>query len=304
MNALERMLFASLQQDDVSLVSAVFTATDSVSHMFYRLIDPEHPRYQRDLALRYGESIRRVYQRMDSIIGRVLEVLGEKDILMVVSDHVFHSWSKESNNNSWLLQSGSMALKGDGKQGQETDRGGSFFPNVDWSRTRAYALGLGHIYINLKSREGQGVVEPGEEFRELVDAIRAQILAYRDPETGESVVQNVYLPSSIYSGDQIEHAGDLQLSFKSVYRTSWETSLGAVPNYVLVANLKKWSGDHSASAASDTAGVFICNRSIKEDHPDILDIAPTLYRLFDVEIPAEVDGRPLTLTKRSRPGGE
>ena len=302
MNTLERMLFASLQQqDDVSLITAVFTATDSVSHMFYRLIDPEHPRYQKDLALGYGNAIRRVYQRMDSTIGRVLEVLGEQDILMVVSDHGFHSWSKEFNTNSWLLESGFMALKGGGEQGQESDRGGSFFPNVDWSRTRAYALGLGHIYINLKGREGQGVVEPGQEFRELVDAIRAQILEYRDPETKESVVQNVYLPRSIYSGDQIEHAGDLQLSFKSGYRTSWQTSLGAVPNHVLVANLKKWSGDHSASDVSDTAGVFICNRPIKEDHPDILDIAPTLYRLFDVEIPAEVDGRPLTLTKESSP---
>ncbi len=110
-------------------------------------------------------------------------------------------------------------------------------------------------------------------------------------------MQNVYLPEVIYSGDQIEHAGDLQLSFKSGYRTSWQTSLGAVPNHVLVANLKKWSGDHSASDFSDTAGVFICNRPIAEDHPDILDIAPTLYHLFDVEIPAEVDGRPLVLLR-------
>ena len=197
-----------------------------------------------------------------------------------------------------------MALKGGDESGQEIDRGGSFFPNVDWSKTRAYALGLGHIYINLKGREGQGIVEPGEEFRELVGAIRAQILTYRDPETKESVVQNVYLPENIYSGDQIEHAGDLQLSFKSGYRTSWQTSLGAVPSHVLVANMKKWSGDHSASDFSDTSGVFICNRPIKEDHPDILDIAPTLYRLFGVEIPAEVDGHPLTLTQKRSPSGQ
>ena len=297
MNTLERMLFQTLQQDDASLVTAVFTATDSVSHMFYRLIDPEHPRYQKDLALGYGNTIRRVYQKMDSIIGRVLEGLGPGDILMVVSDHGFHSWSREFNTNSWLLESGFLALRGGEEQKHEGDRGGSFFPNVDWSKTRAYALGLGHIYINLKGREGQGIVEPGEEFRELVGAIRAQILEYRDPETKESVVQNVYLPEVIYSGDQIEHAGDLQLSFKSGYRTSWQTSLGAVPNHVLVANLKKWSGDHSASDFSDTAGVFICNRPIAEDHPDILDIAPTLYHLFDVEIPAEVDGRPLMLLR-------
>ena len=301
MNLLERMLFETLQQDDASLVTTVFTATDSVSHMFYRLIDPEHPRYQKDLVASYGNTIRRVYQRMDSIIGRVLEVLGEQDILMIVSDHGFHSWSREFNTNSWLLEAGFMALKSGEESGQEVARGGSFFPNVDWSRTRAYALGLGHIYINMKGREGQGIVEPGEEFRELVEAIRTQILEYQDPETNRSVVQNVYLPESIYSGDQIEHAGDLQLSFKSGYRTSWQTSLGAVPNHVLVANMKKWSGDHSASDFSDTSGVFICNRPIKEDHPDILDIAPTLYRLFGVEIPSEVDGRPLTLSLESSP---
>lgn len=299
MDALERMLLDALQEGESSLYTAVFTATDSVSHMFYRLLDPEHPRYDPALAERYGDAVLRVYQRMDSILGNVRKQLGEEDVLLVVSDHGFHPWRKEFNTNTWLVRNGYMSLKGMEGEAQmkkldDMFSGGSFFPNVDWSRTRAYSLGLGHIYINLKGREGEGIVEPGAEYDSLVQEIREKILLYRDPDTGEPVLQNAYLRGEIYSGPEVEQAGDIQLTFRSGYRTSWQTSLGAVPEHIVVANLKKWSGDHCASDITDTAGFLVSNRKIRETDPNILDIAPTLYRLFGVEIPPEVDGRALT----------
>lgn len=303
MENLEKVLLAEIKQGRSSLYSAVFTATDSVSHMFYRLIDPAHHRYDPALAEKYGDAILRVYRKMDSIIGEVMQLLGDQDVLLAVSDHGFHSWRKEFNTNTWLVRNGYMYLQGmdsgqDLKKLDDMFSGGSFFPNVDWSRTRAYSLGLGHIYINLKGREGQGIVPSGEEYSRLVEEIRSKILQYRDPDSGEPVLQNAYFRDDIYSGDQLEHAGDIQLSFRTGYRTSWQTALGAVPESILVANLKKWSGDHCASDISDTAGFFVSNRKIARTSnriPDILDIAPTLYRLFGVEIPAEVDGRALGL---------
>ncbi len=300
MENLERALLAEIRKGQSSLYTAVFTATDSVSHMFFRLIDPQHPRYDEQLALEYGDAIIRVYQKMDSIIGQVLGLLGEKDILLVVSDHGFHTWRKEFNTNTWLVRNGYMYLRG-----METDptlqkldhlfSGGSFFPNVDWRRTRAYSLGLSHIYINLKGREGRGIVNPGQEYRQLVDEILNKILQYRDPDNQEAVLQNAHFRDEIYAGDQLEYAADIQLSFRAGYRTSWQTALGAIPENILVANLKKWSGDHSASDSSDTFGFFVSNRRIQESEPSILDIAPTLYRIFEVQIPSEVDGRPLTI---------
>ncbi len=298
MDHLQRTLLDELDRGEASIYTAVFTATDSASHMFYRLMDPLHPRYEERLAERYGDAILRVYKRMDAIIGKVMERLSPADLLLAVSDHGFHTWRKEFNTNTWLVRNGYMHLRG-----MESDpslrkldhmfSGASFFPNVDWSKTRAYALGLGHIYINLKGRESKGIVEPGQEYRRLVDEIRQRIVQYRDPDNDEPVLVNAYFYRDIYSGDNMEHAGDIQLSFASGYRTSWQTALGAVPPSILVANLKKWSGDHCASDIEQTAGFLVSNRRLQSRSPSILDIAPTLYRLFGLDLPAEVDGRPL-----------
>ncbi|MDA2927669.1 alkaline phosphatase family protein [Acidobacteria bacterium AH-259-G07] len=300
METLEKALLAEIGKGQSSLYTAVFTATDSVSHMFFRLIDPEHPRYDEELAQEHGDAIFRVYQKMDLIIGEVLDLLEEKDILLVVSDHGFHTWRKEFNTNTWLVRNGYMYLRG-----RETDptlqkldqmfSGGSFFPNVDWRKTRAYSLGLSHIYINLRGRESRGIVNPGEEYKQLVDEILSKIVQYQDPDTEELVLQNAYFRDDIYSGDQQGYAGDIQISFRTGYRTSWQTALGAIPENILVANLRKWSGDHCSSDISDTSGFFVSNRKIQASEPSILDIAPTLYRIFEVEIPSEVDGKPLTI---------
>ncbi|MDE2925544.1 MAG: alkaline phosphatase family protein [Acidobacteriota bacterium] len=296
MNHLERLLMHELDRGEASLYTAVFTATDSAAHMFYRFIDPQHPRYDAKGAQAYGRAVLNVYRKMDSIVSQVVERLDPQDLLLVVSDHGFHSWRKEFNTNTWLLENGFLVLKGvradtDLKRLEQVYRGGSFFPNVDWSRTQAYALGLGHIYVNLKGREGQGIVDPGRDYMDLVRDISREILEYRDPETGEAVVQNAYFREDIYSGDEIEHAGDIQLSFRSGYRTSWQTALGAVPEHVLVANLRKWSGDHCASDFSDTEGFAVSNRKILSENLHIMDVAPTLYRLFQVEDPGPLDGR-------------
>lgn len=304
MNDLERALLSQMDRDRASLYSAVFTATDSVSHMFFRLLDPQHPRYDPNLARDYGDAILRVYRRMDEIIGAVLQRLEPDDLLLVVSDHGFHSWRKEFNTNTWLVRNGFMALRGqeqtdDGPMKKLDDMfsGGSFFPNVDWNRTQAYSLGLGHIYINLKGREGQGWVEPGESYQRLVEEIRSRILEYRDPDTGEPVVQGAYLRDEIYQGSELKHAGDIQLTFYSGYRTSWQTSLGAVPEDIVVANMKKWSGDHCASDFSDTAGFFVSNRRLVSPEAWIIDIAPTLYDVFKVQIPDDLDGKPLQFSR-------
>jgi predicted AlkP superfamily phosphohydrolase/phosphomutase len=270
--------------------------------MFYRLIDPEHPRYDPDLAARHGDGIQRVYRKMDSIIGEVLRRLGPDDVLLIVSDHGFHTWRKEFNTNTWLARNGYMTLKsmnsdGDLRKLDLMFSGGSFFPNVDWGATRAYSLGLGQIYINLEGREKQGFVQGGEEYDQLVREISSRIVQYRDPDTDALVLQNAYLRDQIYRGPETGHAGDIQLSFRTGYRTSWQTALGAVPESILVANLKKWSGDHCASDIEDTAGFLVSNRKVVQSDPSILDVAPTLYDLFDVEIPAEIDGKVWTLEK-------
>ena len=106
------------------------------------------------------------------------------------------------------------------------------------------------------------------------------------------MVENVYLAPEIFHGSRFSEAPDLQMSFRDGYRTSWQTSLGAVPRGIIVANMRKWSGDHCASDPSDTQGIFFSNRQFPAP-PSILDISPTVLNLLDVTPPARLDGHVL-----------
>jgi predicted AlkP superfamily phosphohydrolase/phosphomutase len=298
MNKQEEITLDALKNDPPSLLVSVFTATDSVSHMFWRLTDPRSPRYDPTAAAKYGDAILRVYERMDQIVGEVEKTMKPEGTLIIVSDHGFHSFRKGFNTNTWLVKNGYMALKNSTATEKtynlkELFGQGSFFPNVDWSHTKAYALGLGQIYLNLKGRERYGTVDPGPEASQLLEAMRQRLLAYRDPDTGKPVLEDVYLGSEIFHGPYSAQAPDLQLDFHDGYRTSWQTSLGAIPAGVVVANTRKWSGDHCSSDPKDTQGIFFTNRRRGNAQPSIVDIAPTVLKLLSVKQPAKFDGHAL-----------
>jgi predicted AlkP superfamily phosphohydrolase/phosphomutase len=303
MNKQEEITLDALKNDPPSLLVSVFTATDSVSHMFWRLIDPQSPRYDAAAAANYGDAILRVYERMDQIVGQVEKAMKPGGTLIIVSDHGFHAFRKGFNTNTWLVENGYMALKNPGVTEKAYNLKdlfgqGSFFPNVDWSHTQAYALGLGQIYLNLKGRERYGIVNPGPDAHQLLTQIRQKLLAYRDPDTGEAVLEDVYLGTEIFHGPYSVEAPDLQLDFWPGYRTSWQTSLGAIPAGIVVANTRKWSGDHCSSDPKDTQGIFFASRRLETTQPSIMDVAPTVLRLLNVRAPDKYDGRPLTFMTR------
>lgn len=289
-----------LKNDPPSLLVSVFTGTDSASHMFWRLMDPQHPRYDPVLAAKYGNAIERVYEHMDQIVGDVEHAMKPGATLIIVSDHGFHTWRRGFNTNTWLVQNGYMTLKNPGAQEKTYNLDqlfgqGSFFPNVDWSHTRAYALGLGQIYLNLRGREKFGILNRGPETDQLLDEIRRKLLAFEDPDTHQPVVENVYLGRDIFHGARMADAPEIQIAFRDGYRTSWQTSLGAIPAGIVVANMKKWSGDHCASDPSDTQGIFLSNRRLQTPDPHIKDIAPTVLKLLGVTPVGQFDGHALDL---------
>src|SRR5262249_30652278 len=156
-------------------------------HMMWRLIDPQHPMYDKTLAAQFGDAIERVYRRCDDFVGEGMTRVPQGTPILIVSDHGFHSFRQSVNLNTWLVQTRFMALQGQApgeKKLQDLFGGGTFWENVDWTRTRAYAMGLGQIYVNLKGREAHGIVAPGEESRQLQDDLVKQLLAMIDPKTG------------------------------------------------------------------------------------------------------------------------
>jgi len=292
----ERVIFKNLERTDWDLFVAVIETTDRVSHMMWRLIDPTHPMYDAALAQKYGDSIEKVYRRADDMVGKLQAKLPPDTTFMVMSDHGFHSFRRGVNLNTWLVQNGYMSFHGqlDDKKGLADLFGrGKFFEGVDWARTKAYAVGLGQIYFNLRGREGQGIVSAGTEYKALQDEIRSKLVTVTDPDTGLPVFRDVYKRDDIYKGEYLQFAPDLQVGFNDGYRVGWQDTLGGVTRAVVENNNRKWSGDHCATATEISGGVLFSNRKINTQTPSIMDLSPTILKLIGAPIPVDVDGKPL-----------
>jgi predicted AlkP superfamily phosphohydrolase/phosphomutase len=292
----EKLIMKSLERDDWDLFTAVIETTDRVSHMMFRLIDPKHPMYDKDLAAKYGDSIEKVYRRADDLVGKIEAKLPQGTVFMVVSDHGFHSFRRSVNLNTWLVQNGYLHFEGD----ESAQKGladlfgkGQFWEGVDWKRTKAYALGLGQIYFNLRGRESQGIVSSGAEYQALQDEIAKKLVPLKDPDTGDQIFRAVYKRDDMYKGEYLENAPDLQVGFNDGYRVGWQDTMGGIRRSVVENNNKKWSGDHCATATEISGGVFFCTRKINTTQPNIMDISPTVLKLLDVSLPSDIDGKPL-----------
>ena len=290
-----QVIISRVAAGEWDLLVGVIESTDRVQHMMWRFMDDRHPMYDAALAAKFGDAIERIYRRADMFVGDVLERVEPGTTLLVLSDHGFHSWRKAVNLNTWLVQNGYMVLEGQQPADKTLDdlfSGGTFWENVDWTRTRAYAMGIGQIYVNLRGRESGGTVSPGPEADALLASLSAGLLTIRDPEDGRPIVRSVYKGREIYSGPYIDDAPDLQVGMHEGYRVSWQTTLGGAPDGLVYPNMKKWSGDHGGYDFSTTAGVLITNRRLARPDPSIMDIAPTVLKYFNVPIPAETDGTP------------
>jgi len=291
------MMRAFLDERDFDLYVHVYELTDRVAHMFWRLLDTEHPAYSDSLAAIYGDAVRDSYIYMDDVVGQVLDRLEPEDVLLIASDHGFHTWHKSVNYNTWLVKNGFMTLKKnveDPEMRLEDLFGqGEFWPNVDWKRTKAYALGLGDIYINVKGREAQGIVEPGEEYERIRDSLIARLEAFQDPETGDFPVRRVKKREDVYSGYDPDLIPDLLAANNPKCRVSWQTSLGGIPKDLLEINAKNWSGDHCSLDADITKGIFFSNRKLQAEDVNILDFYPTVMGYLGIPVPDVVDGKAL-----------
>jgi len=299
-----KMLDAALAKSDARLYVQVFDFPDRVGHLLWRLHDPGHPLYDAAAAAQYAGEIPKAYERMDAIVGRAMAKLDGKTALVVCSDHGFASFRRGVNYNTWLWKNGFMSLKGVGT-GQEAggktledlfDKGalGEFFKNTDWPRTKAYALGLGNIYVNLLGREPNGSVAPGREYEEVRAAIVKGLEALVDDKTGEKPVVKVYTREEMYSGFDPRIVPDLRVANSEHYRVGWQSTLGEVPRDIFEDNRKAWSGDHCSNDPSIVPGILFSSLPLKQDaQPFIGDLFPTTLALLGLPPVAGIDGRSL-----------
>jgi predicted AlkP superfamily phosphohydrolase/phosphomutase len=262
----EAMFESALDHTTRGVVACVFDTSDRVQHMFYRHLDDGN-----------GEVIEDLYRRMDRLVGKAMARADADTVLFVLSDHGFCAFRRAVNLNSWLHQNGYLALAG---------------AEIDWSRTRAYCLGLSGLYINTRGREASGIVAPGAEAEALKSELIAKLSGLPDEERGAIAIRHVYATNKLYQGPYLDAAPDLIVGCNEGYRTSWDAALGRVTARVIEDNPKAWSGDHCVDPVL-VPGVLFCNRPIDAPDPGIEDMAPTALWLFGVTPPAWMEGAPV-----------
>ncbi len=285
----ERIKIFKYEMDrfDEGLYFCYFSTTDPISHMFGRFMDPSHPMNNPEDCEKYGDVIPRYYTRIDSVLGYAMDAMGPDETVLVLSDHGFTSYRRSFHLNSWLYQNGYIELRDKRKKSS-----GEFFINVDWRRTKAYALGINCLYLNIKGREGYGVVGPGYQADQLMAELVEKLEAVVDPETGERAILKVYRSSEVYSGSCMDVAPDMLVGYNTGYRASWETALGKIPDPdagLFSDNMKKWSGDH-CMATEIIPGVLFASKPLQGDQPSLVDLAPTILNEFGIEQTPEMIG--------------
>jgi predicted AlkP superfamily phosphohydrolase/phosphomutase len=232
------------------LFANVFDSLDRVQHMFLR----DRP-----------EVIQAWYRKFDELIGlagQLVESKGWHDLrMLIVSDHGFTRFDQKVHLNRWLLERGYLTLKpGHTEQSLRS---------VDWSQTRAYAIGLNSLFLNLQGREAQGCVSPDTQGA-LCDEIRAGLLALKGPD-GRQATQQVSLQKEAFAGSLAEYGPDLFVGYAPGYRASSQTGLGGWEANLFEANTDHWGADHCV-AADAVPGVLFCNQGLTNfPHPSYRD---------------------------------
>lgn len=282
----EKMFFKALETTPKGFCTCVFDITDRIQHMFFRYLDEGHPANRGKEREKHKNVIQELYTRMDQLVGRVLEKVDKKTVVIVMSDHGFTQFKRGVNLNTWLFQNGYLALK-DGKNMSR-----EWLEDVDWQKTKAFSLGLAGIFINRRGRESCGIVQEGDELRGLKWELIAKLTGLEDKETGEVAIREVVDTEKMFAGPYTDNAPDLLIGYSAGYRSSWDCVTGRVTKSVFEDNTKHWSGDHCVDPQI-VPGVLFANRKINTTSPHIRDIAPTVLRLFGVDIPEYMQGKPL-----------
>ncbi len=310
----EDLTYAALARDDWELLFSVFSTPDRVQHMMYKYFDDKHPKHDPVEAAReitffgetttLGQVIPAIYRQVDRIVGKVMdEYMRPDDTLLLCADHGFSSFRREMNVNNWLAEKGYLAIKDD----LTSTKNDSLDQAVDWSRTKAYSLGLGMIFVNQKGREAKGIVEPSDA-RALLESIRNDFLEATDAAGDGGAVRvghDAVILADAFEGPYMDRCADMMLGLAENYRVSWSTAGGKIDleqkkdsagtpagiglDDVYKDNTNNWCGDHASVSPEIVKGIFFSSRPlvVPDTGVNVTHVAPTALALLDVNVPAD-----------------
>lgn len=321
----ERVNQYLIQKYPCEFIMSYFAVPDLIQHIFWKYIDPNHPNYNKRRADKFLPLINECYIILDSILGKRLKMIDEDTVLIVVSDHGAGALHKVVQLNKWLQQSQLLFLKEEyngrnlasmillnklakgllnivsradifglrrliGFKTREKRRLYGMKKFIDWSKTKAYTGRLAEcgVHVNLKGREGQGIVASGEEYEKIRELIISNLSDIRDPQNGEKIFEKIWKREELYAGPYVSYAPDLILDF------------GDHPymaNDSLVTNelFEKVPSNGVGGMHRNDGIIIVQGKGIKQgvtlDGARICDLAPTILFLMGAEVPDNMDGK-------------
>lgn len=233
--ARSRLLFHLLDRFKEGVLASVFDSLDRIQHMFL---------------LRRPDVVEKWYIRYDQLVNRVLDhPVMQKDKpprLLVVSDHGFNRFDYKVHLNRWLIDKGYLVA--------QPGNGAPEWKSIDWAHTRAYAIGLNSLYLNLAEREKDGVIAP-EDRASALETLQLELQAWQNSQ-GAPIVRNARLNEHVFEGALVEHAPDLLVGYSPGYRASAETGLGGWADEPLAPNRDHWEADHCFDSSAVPGVIF------------------------------------------------
>ncbi len=279
----ERNFQYELARFTEGLLFFYFSSVDQNCHMMWRNMDPTHPLYEPNASDEAKGAVEFFYQRMDEMLRLALEKVDNDTLLMAISDHGFCPFVREFHLSTWLVQQGYTAVTDPNKYEES-----QFYDYVDWDKTKAYALGINGIYLNLKGRENRGILTP-EEGQNIKREIIAKLHLVTDPLNGKRVILNAYDSEQIYSGPFTALAPDIMVGYDRGYRISDEAVLGKFPRGIVGDRVDKWSADHCMDP-SVVPGILLTNWRCTGSSPGLWDMAPSILKAFGLPVPIGMTG--------------
>jgi predicted AlkP superfamily phosphohydrolase/phosphomutase len=265
-----------------------FSSTDMQSHFFWWDREGSHPVRSSWNTKKYNNRIKDLYMRFDNILADIQKQNNDATII-IMSDHGFASYKRRFNLNTWLRANKYIPYCTT-LFPKETAIANSDFGqvSVDWSKTKAYGLGLNGLYINLKGREEHGIVGEHEKD-DLIDELVAKLEAIKDVD-GTQVVKKAYRGDRVYSGPAMKYAPDIIVGLNRGYKITNESSSGIMTKDMLSDNKQAWSADH-CYAAELIPGVLFSNKPIVANEPSLVDLAPSILAEFGLSVPSSMEGK-------------
>ncbi|HVS16860.1 MAG TPA: alkaline phosphatase family protein [Thermoanaerobaculia bacterium] len=270
---------------DKGLFYFYVSSTDQDAHMMWRNMDETHPMHAAS-DVRFAGYLMDLYAETDKMVGKILPAIDDDTLVLVCSDHGFAPFGREFHLNTWLRERGYLKVKDTARAKDITS-----ILDVDWSETVAYGMGFNGLFLNLKGREAQGIVEE-RQVALLLRRLTQELEALRDDETGKSPVARVYGREELYSGDKTHEMAELFVGYTPGFRSSASSVIGETGpgSRILGINPWAWSGDHSMARDLVPGTLFSSRRAARND-PSILDLPVTILEWFGVAKPSQMVGR-------------